>query len=259
MAASSYSIKKVAVLGAGVMDQGIAAHLANAGIPSVLYDIVPGGKVGIGLLMLSLNLLNLGGFIFALVLEHTDSVSMVALQVFMATVGFASVLPVSLPFQIYSMAIGGVAHCGMLVATFEFFAQCVEAVLDLINGSLLEQKLYGTWLALNVVFAVLGTFFMALFYWLDWRTAPKASVLTAVPSMNFIARQSSKLRLWAERFECTQASCNSCASLDRMAGKDASFERSLTTGSSYGTLSPSTPRTPGACQSAGSRLSALGG
>jgi len=35
------SIQKVAVLGAGVMGQGIAAHLANAGIPSVLFDIVP--------------------------------------------------------------------------------------------------------------------------------------------------------------------------------------------------------------------------
>jgi 3-hydroxyacyl-CoA dehydrogenase len=34
-------INKVAVLGAGVMGQGIAAHLANAGVPSVLYDIVP--------------------------------------------------------------------------------------------------------------------------------------------------------------------------------------------------------------------------
>jgi 3-hydroxyacyl-CoA dehydrogenase len=33
-------IKKVAVLGAGVMGQGIAAHLANAGIPSILFDIV---------------------------------------------------------------------------------------------------------------------------------------------------------------------------------------------------------------------------
>ncbi len=38
-----YEIKKVAVLGAGVMGQGIAAHLANAGIPSVLFDIVPRG------------------------------------------------------------------------------------------------------------------------------------------------------------------------------------------------------------------------
>ena len=37
------TIKKVAVLGAGVMGQGIAAHLANAGVPSVLYDIVPAG------------------------------------------------------------------------------------------------------------------------------------------------------------------------------------------------------------------------
>ncbi len=35
------AINKVAVLGAGVMGQGIAAHLANAGVASVLFDIVP--------------------------------------------------------------------------------------------------------------------------------------------------------------------------------------------------------------------------
>lgn len=35
------SIKKAAVLGAGVMGSGIAAHLANAGIPTYLFDIVP--------------------------------------------------------------------------------------------------------------------------------------------------------------------------------------------------------------------------
>ncbi|HMV68015.1 MAG TPA: 3-hydroxyacyl-CoA dehydrogenase/enoyl-CoA hydratase family protein, partial [Myxococcota bacterium] len=34
-------IRRVAVLGSGVMGSGIAAHLANAGIPSVLFDIVP--------------------------------------------------------------------------------------------------------------------------------------------------------------------------------------------------------------------------
>ncbi|MFM2162371.1 MAG: hypothetical protein RLZZ383_1883, partial [Pseudomonadota bacterium] len=34
-------IRKVAVLGAGVMGQGIAAHLANAGVPSLLFDIAP--------------------------------------------------------------------------------------------------------------------------------------------------------------------------------------------------------------------------
>ncbi len=36
-----YQIKKVAVLGSGVMGSQIAAHLANAGIPSYLLDIVP--------------------------------------------------------------------------------------------------------------------------------------------------------------------------------------------------------------------------
>ncbi|MEQ9640016.1 MAG: 3-hydroxyacyl-CoA dehydrogenase/enoyl-CoA hydratase family protein [Alphaproteobacteria bacterium] len=36
-------IKKVAVLGAGVMGSGIAAHVANAGVPVVLLDIVPKG------------------------------------------------------------------------------------------------------------------------------------------------------------------------------------------------------------------------
>jgi 3-hydroxyacyl-CoA dehydrogenase len=35
------SIRKVAVLGAGTMGSGIAAHVANAGLPCVLLDIVP--------------------------------------------------------------------------------------------------------------------------------------------------------------------------------------------------------------------------
>lgn len=34
-------IKRVAVLGSGVMGGGIAAHLANCGIPSIMLDIVP--------------------------------------------------------------------------------------------------------------------------------------------------------------------------------------------------------------------------
>lgn len=34
-------IKKVAIIGSGIMGAGIAAHLANAGIPSLLLDIVP--------------------------------------------------------------------------------------------------------------------------------------------------------------------------------------------------------------------------
>src|SRR5436190_23917538 len=36
-------VKKAAVLGAGTMGAQIAAHLANAGIPTLLLDIVPGG------------------------------------------------------------------------------------------------------------------------------------------------------------------------------------------------------------------------
>ncbi|HJL63068.1 MAG TPA: 3-hydroxyacyl-CoA dehydrogenase NAD-binding domain-containing protein, partial [Candidatus Marinimicrobia bacterium] len=35
----SQNIEKVAVLGAGVMGAQIAGHLANAGIPSLLFDI----------------------------------------------------------------------------------------------------------------------------------------------------------------------------------------------------------------------------
>ncbi len=34
-------IKKIAVLGSGVMGSGIAAHAANAGLPVLLLDIVP--------------------------------------------------------------------------------------------------------------------------------------------------------------------------------------------------------------------------
>ena len=35
----SQKIEKAAVLGAGVMGAQIAGHLANAGIPSLLFDI----------------------------------------------------------------------------------------------------------------------------------------------------------------------------------------------------------------------------
>ena len=38
------SINKAAVIGSGVMGGGIAAHLANAGVPTVLFDIVPEGS-----------------------------------------------------------------------------------------------------------------------------------------------------------------------------------------------------------------------
>lgn len=37
----TYNIKKAAVLGSGVMGSGIAAHLANIGIPTLLLDIAP--------------------------------------------------------------------------------------------------------------------------------------------------------------------------------------------------------------------------
>jgi 3-hydroxyacyl-CoA dehydrogenase len=37
----SFRIRRAAVLGAGVMGSGIAAHLANAGLPVLLLDIVP--------------------------------------------------------------------------------------------------------------------------------------------------------------------------------------------------------------------------
>ncbi|HEY6388326.1 MAG TPA: 3-hydroxyacyl-CoA dehydrogenase NAD-binding domain-containing protein, partial [Candidatus Acidoferrum sp.] len=36
-------IEKAAVLGAGTMGSRIAAHLANAGLPCILLDIVPPG------------------------------------------------------------------------------------------------------------------------------------------------------------------------------------------------------------------------
>src|SRR6266550_4355590 len=39
--AAMITVKKAAVLGAGTMGAQIAAHLANAGIPTLLLDIVP--------------------------------------------------------------------------------------------------------------------------------------------------------------------------------------------------------------------------
>ena len=40
---SAHQIKKVGVIGAGLMGSGIAAQIANAGVPVVLLDIVPDG------------------------------------------------------------------------------------------------------------------------------------------------------------------------------------------------------------------------
>src|ERR1051326_343622 len=37
----TYKVERAAVIGAGVMGAGIAAHLANVGIPMLLLDIVP--------------------------------------------------------------------------------------------------------------------------------------------------------------------------------------------------------------------------
>ena len=37
----SYRIKKVVVLGSGVMGSGIACHLANVGMDVLMLDIVP--------------------------------------------------------------------------------------------------------------------------------------------------------------------------------------------------------------------------
>src|SRR5579883_106057 len=42
----SYDIKRAAVVGAGIMGAGIAAHLANVGIPVLLLDIVPDDAKG---------------------------------------------------------------------------------------------------------------------------------------------------------------------------------------------------------------------
>ena len=39
MSASSFVVRKVAVLGAGVMGAQIAAHLANANVPVVLFEL----------------------------------------------------------------------------------------------------------------------------------------------------------------------------------------------------------------------------
>src|SRR5713226_1899418 len=44
--AAMITVKKAAVLGAGTMGAQIAAHLANARIPTLLLDIVPGGDAG---------------------------------------------------------------------------------------------------------------------------------------------------------------------------------------------------------------------
>ncbi len=45
-AATTYPIRRIAVLGAGTMGARIAAHVANAGFPVLLLDMVPDGATG---------------------------------------------------------------------------------------------------------------------------------------------------------------------------------------------------------------------
>lgn len=227
--ASVYAKEKLGVTaseGTTLFTTYAVASVCSGLCGGITYDIIPGGKVGIGVLMTVMNLLNLGGFIYALIIEMNDMVTMPLLQVFMAIVGFASVLPVSLPFQIYAMAMGGVEHCGMIVAAFECFALVVESVLDVVVGSLLDQGAFTVWLTLNIIWASMGTLLMALFYWLDYRKAPKANVLTSVPSMNSITRTYSKLRLWAENAASSMTPASSCASLSSYAGNGDGRTRS---------------------------------
>src|ERR1035438_2518742 len=44
VAVQPFLVRRAAVLGAGTMGSRIAAHLANAGIPVLLLDLVPAGE-----------------------------------------------------------------------------------------------------------------------------------------------------------------------------------------------------------------------
>jgi hypothetical protein len=80
----------------------------------------------------------------------------------------------------------------------------IEAAFDLLAGHLLETEQFELWLALNVVLATLGTIFLALFYYLDYRKAPRAPALSAFPSMNSLTRAHSKLQLWMDELQADQ-------------------------------------------------------
>ncbi|MHB1815736.1 MAG: 3-hydroxyacyl-CoA dehydrogenase NAD-binding domain-containing protein, partial [Steroidobacteraceae bacterium] len=56
MAETNFMIRKVAVLGAGVMGAQIAAHLVNAGVPTVLFDL-PAPEGGNGIVLKSIGAL----------------------------------------------------------------------------------------------------------------------------------------------------------------------------------------------------------
>ncbi len=56
-AAQPLLVRRAAVLGAGTMGSRIAAHLANAGIPTLLLDMVPEGESGAGRSRLALSAL----------------------------------------------------------------------------------------------------------------------------------------------------------------------------------------------------------
>ena len=104
-----------------------------------VYDLLP-SKVHIGMLMTGFNIINTLGFALILFLEATHSVTWLGLYIFMVLIGFASVLPVSLPFQVYAISSGGVRHTGLIISVFELSAQMTGALLELGLGVLLKDK-----------------------------------------------------------------------------------------------------------------------
>jgi len=153
-----------------------------------LYDLIL-TKRDIGWMITILNLMNLGGFVYILVLEATDSVTWTGLYIFMIVIGFSSILPASLPFQVYAISRGGVKHTGLLVSIFELAALGTGVLLELGFGGLLKEKNYTKWLLLYLVSAALpGTFFMALFYYEEWKKAPSASNYGSAPILDVEAK-----------------------------------------------------------------------
>jgi len=168
-------------------DMLLFAYAISSTVSGVLggkiYDMIP-SKMGIGAVMTAFNVINVCSFVFILSLEATGNVTWMGLYTFMIVTGFSSVLPVSLPFQVYAISIGGVKHTGLIVSIFELSAQGTGALLELGLGVLLKQKSYTSWLLLNVFVALPGTILMALFYYEDWRKAPLATNFVSAPKLD---------------------------------------------------------------------------
>ncbi len=147
-------IQRAAVLGAGVMGSGIAAHLANAGIPVILLDIVPPALLILAVL----------GSIFAGIATVTEASGIGALGATLLAVAYRR-----LNFGVLKEVTINCMNTSAYIFAIFLGATIFALVLRELGGDeLIESALTGLGLGPYALIAVVLLVVFLLGFFLDW-------------------------------------------------------------------------------------------